>query len=197
MVQTPRLLLRDGRALDSLYGKGVVRRRVTARTAAGPARSEGRYHIRRYRPADLVAVRRLWRASGLVISPSDSRAELTRSLRRDPDLFLVAEDDNGRIVGVVLGRFDGRRGWVNHLAVDVRARSAGIGTSLMEALEQRLLRKGCRKVNLHIESSNRGVRSFYQKLGYEARPLLFMQKWLPSKRPRRAVPRRGGRSRPG
>ena len=65
---------------------------------------------------DDPAVSALWRTAGpgLPVSPSASPAELAKKLQRDPDLFLLAEID-GRIVGTVLGGFDGRRGMVYHL----------------------------------------------------------------------------------
>jgi ribosomal protein S18 acetylase RimI-like enzyme len=68
---------------------------------------------------DYPAVIALWQAAGpgIHVSLSDSLAEIAKKLERDPDLFLVAEQDD-RIVGAVLGGFDGRRGLVYHLAVE-------------------------------------------------------------------------------
>jgi ribosomal protein S18 acetylase RimI-like enzyme len=143
----------------------------------GPEERSAPWSIRAYRPADYRRVVGLWQRAGLISSPSDRREELERSRRRDPDLFLVAESRKG-IVGVVLGRFDGRRGWINHLAVDSDYRRRGLGRELMERVERRLLRKGCAKVNLHIEPGNRGVVEFYVRLGYRERELLFMDKWI-------------------
>jgi ribosomal protein S18 acetylase RimI-like enzyme len=111
------------------------------------------------------------------VSPSDTRRELERSRKRDPDLFLVAENE-GRLIGVVLGRFDGRRGWVNHLAVHPEAQSQGIGSVLMRELERRLRAKGCPKVNLHVVSTNEKVCAFYERIGYSKRDLVYMDKWL-------------------
>lgn len=133
--------------------------------------------IRRYRPADYRTIVTLWQSSGIHVGPSDSRRELERSRRRDADLFLVAEED-GRIVGIVLGRYDGRRGWIHHLAVDATRRRLGIGRELVVELERRLARKGCAKVNLHVVPENDAVCAFYQKLGYGRRNLIFMDKWL-------------------
>lgn len=50
-----------------------------------------------------------------------SREEVEQKLQRDPQLFLVAEldaQDVRKLVGVVMGSSDGRRGWIYRLAVD-------------------------------------------------------------------------------
>jgi ribosomal protein S18 acetylase RimI-like enzyme len=147
------------------------------KTAVRPLREGKRLRLRRFAPGDLVAVRRLWKAGGLDLGPSDTRREIVRSLARDPDLFIVAVEE-GRVIGAVLGRFDGRRGWVNRLAVDPRARSRGVGSTLMREVERRLRAKGCRKVNLHVARDNRAVCAFYAELGYQRADLIFMEKWL-------------------
>ena len=135
-------------------------------------------------------MRRLWRNGSLHLGPSDTARALERSRQRDPELFLVAEA-TGRPVGAVLGRYDGRRGWINHLAVDPDARHRGIGTALVRELEERLRRKGCSKVNLHVARSNATVGAFYERLGYRRADLLFLEKWLRRARP---GPGRNGRS---
>ncbi len=145
--------------------------------AARVVRQDEPVRLRRYDPNDFVAVRRLWKASGLELGPSDTRREIVRSLGRDPDLFLVAEEGD-QVIGTVLGRFDGRRGWVHRLAVDPRARSRGVGSALMREVERRLRAKRCRKVNLHVALNNRGVCAFYEKLGYDRADIIFMEKWL-------------------
>ena len=133
--------------------------------------------IREYSTEDFADVTSLWTRSGLHVGPSDTKAELERTRRRDPDLFLVAES-RGSIAGAVLGRFDGRRGWIHHLAVDPSQRSRGTGRLLVEELEKRLVAKGCAKVNLHITTDNEGVCAFYGALGYERHDIIFMAKWL-------------------
>ncbi|MBK5108784.1 MAG: GNAT family N-acetyltransferase [Anaerolineales bacterium] len=44
----------------------------------------------------------------------------------DPDLFLVVEH-RGKIIGTVMGGYDGRRGFVYQLAVQEDYRRQGIG----------------------------------------------------------------------
>ena len=149
--------------------------------------------IRAYRPTDYTAVRRLWKAAGLEIGRSDTRAEIERTRRRDPGLFLVAADGR-RVVGVVLGRFDGRRGWIHHLAVDPVRRREGVGARLVRELERRLQRAGCPKVNLHVTPANAGVVPFYERLGYRTNEILFLERWLPRPGAGRTQARAGYRS---
>ena len=120
----------------------------------------------------------LWEASGLRFDASAVRAELAGVLERDP-LVLVEVDDDGVIVGSVFGTFDGRRGWVNRVAVAPARRGRGIATGLLAGLERRLAAIGCPRVNLLVESDNAEVRAMYAKLGYQGHELIFMTKRLP------------------
>jgi ribosomal protein S18 acetylase RimI-like enzyme len=124
--------------------------------------------IREFRyPDDYPAARELWSRSGpgVQVRRSDEPAELEKKLTRDPDLFLVAERD-GRLVGTVIGGFDGRRGMIYHLAVDENLRGAGIGGLLMEAVEQRLRAKGCLRCYLMVTTGNETAMRFYEGRGW-------------------------------
>lgn len=133
--------------------------------------------LRTFAWPDYEAVVDLWRAVGLGLTVSDSREGLQRTLDHDADLFVVA-DAGGEIVGALLGTFDGRRGWLHHLAVAHAWQRRGVGRLLVAEVEARLRARGCAKVNLHIEPHNAEVAGFYDRLGYGRRDLLFMEKWL-------------------
>ena len=126
---------------------------------------------------DFDAVTALWQASGpgVRLGLSDTPEEIARKLKRDPDLFLVAENE-AQVVGAVLGGFDGRRGMVYHLAVTPEARGRGLGTALMAELEARLKAKGCRKYYLLVTHDNTDVTDFYQRLGWSVMPVNIMGK---------------------
>ena len=126
---------------------------------------------------DLQAVLELWKGSspGIRISPSDDPVEIRKKLQRDPDLFLVAEED-ARIIGVVVGGFDGRRGMVYHLAVETIQRGRGFGLALMRELEERLRRKGCLKYYLLVTKDNQDAVAFYQQIGCEVMDILILGK---------------------
>ena len=127
------------------------------------------FQIREFRfPDDYEEVYRLWKTieKGVHVGRSDSPDEIEKKVARDPDLFLVAESE-GRIIGSVIGGFDGRRGLVYHLAVAVSLRGMGIGTCLMDELESRLRSKGCLKCFLLVAPDNSEVETYYQQRGWQ------------------------------
>jgi len=118
-------------------------------------------------PDDYRAVRELWdrMEKGVHVGRSDSPEEIVKKTLRDPDLFLVAEE-NGRIVGSVIGGYDGRRGLLYHLAVAKDARKQGVGGQLLDEVEARLRAKGCLKCYLMVTLDNPEVERFYEKRGW-------------------------------
>lgn len=64
--------------------------------------------IRSFRMEDYDNVVHLWKKAGLEIRLGDEREEIQKKLERDPELFLVAQE-NGSLIGTVLGSWDGRR----------------------------------------------------------------------------------------
>lgn len=126
------------------------------------------YTIRIYHhPDDYQAVIELWKNSGdgIHLSRSDEIAEIEKKLLRDPDLFLVA-DIEGKIIGTVLGGFDGRRGMIYHLAVDRSFRELGIGSELTTQIESRLREKGCLISYLLVVEGNTAAEQFYENHGW-------------------------------
>lgn len=135
--------------------------------------------LREFTMEDYDAVFSLWEnaAPGVEIRPSDARDQIALKQTRDPDLFLIAEvaegaPDSRRIVGVVMGGWDGRRGWLHHLAVDRRYRRRGIASALLAEVEARLRHKGCLKVNLLVRAANEDARRLYRRLGYDEMPTI-------------------------
>ena len=127
--------------------------------------------------SDYDAVRNLWENAGpgIQLSPSDEPQGILKKLERDPDLFLVAEHD-GRLIGSVLGGFDGRRGMVYHLAVAPEHRKHGLGRALMDEVERRLRARGCVKYYLLVTHGNQDALDFYEKLECEKMPLFVLGK---------------------
>lgn len=133
--------------------------------------------LREFAMDDYDRVLRLWKTAGpgVGIGRSDSRAEITKKLDRDPDLFIVAQDGE-EIIGTVIGGFDGRRGLVYHLAVEETYRRRGIGKMLMDEIERRLIAKGCIRSYLLVKPEAKDVLAFYQELGWEVTPNFILTK---------------------
>lgn len=133
--------------------------------------------VRAFRESDYDAVVGVWRAAGLTLKPSDTLPELRKVVERNPGLLLVAEEE-GAVIGAVIGAWDGRRAWIYHLAVLPARQGRGIGRMLMDELERRLRAIGATKLNLLVEQGNAAVADFYRKLGYAPDDLLFMTRRL-------------------
>ena len=119
-------------------------------------------------PEDYETVRSLWASieKGVRIGRSDTPEEIQKKLTRDPDLFLVAEQE-AQIVGAVIGGYDGRRGLIYHLAVAGSVRGQGIGTLLLNEVEARLRQKGCLKCYLLVTLDNEEAMHYYAGRGWQ------------------------------
>jgi hypothetical protein len=133
-------------------------------------------NIRPFDEQDVPQVIALWTEVFAYPDPHNDPAEsIRRKVAVKDDLFLVAVEDS-KILGTVMGGYDGHRGWVYSLAVDPANRRKGIGTALMRELERRLKNLGCPKLNLQILNHNMGVVAFYESLGYKVEERVSMGK---------------------
>ena len=126
-------------------------------------------HTRVYRPGDGDALRALWEAVGFTTT-WDGDSDLRAFANRNPGMFLVVERGDA-IVGSAMGAWDGRRGWIYHLAVAESERRGGLATELVRRLEDPLKKVGARRVNIHVAPDNRAGRSFWRAMGYERRDI--------------------------
>jgi ribosomal protein S18 acetylase RimI-like enzyme len=120
--------------------------------------------IRALRRSDGPALRALWEAHGLLVIGDDDEGLATMA-RRNPGLLLVATKRDV-IVGSALGGWDGRRGWIYHVAIEPGHRRRGIARRLVEQIEAGLRAVGCRKVNAIVMDYNDGGAAFWTTLGY-------------------------------
>ena len=117
----------------------------------------------------------LWKKLGFYLGPSDEVEGITNFLAINPDTFLVGRDEStNKIIGVIMGGFDGRRGLIHHLAIESEFQKLGYGSLLLNEVLGTFYEKGVVKVHLLIENDNSGVASFYKKKGWVKRDDLFV-----------------------
>lgn len=79
--------------------------------------------------------------------------------------FFVAEQD-GRIVGAVLARVNGTRGYFGMLSVADGMRRTGIGRALREHAEQFCRQNGCTEMTLTTATFRTKLIPYYERAGY-------------------------------
>jgi len=94
----------------------------------------------------------------------DSREGIAYYLRRNPTSCFVAGEKN-KIIGVVLCGNDGRRGYINHLAVALEHRKRGIARALVNACRDAMRAEGIRMLSFVVFRENENGNAFWDALG--------------------------------
>jgi ribosomal protein S18 acetylase RimI-like enzyme len=133
--------------------------------------------IREMTDDDFDAVHALWKATpGIGLSEADERRNIASFLACNRGLSFVAETD-GKLAGAVLGSFDGRRGYLHHLAVAPEVRRAGIGRALVARALDALRARGARRCHIFVMGDNADGQRFWERVGWFKRnDLLVMSK---------------------
>src|SRR5580700_1170693 len=115
---------------------------------------------------DLIA---LWKATpGICIQEEDSKEGIARYLGRNPGLCFVAISGS-QLVGSALCGHDGRRGYLQHVAVETGFQSRGVARQLVDRCFERLAQDGIRVCRLFALSDNLGGRRYWEKRGWRLR----------------------------
>ena len=125
----------------------------------------------RYRPAHFSGIKALWEAC-FPDDPPRNRAEVAipAKLALDDGLLFVAEGPAGEVQGSVMAGYDGHRGWLYAVAVDLSLRKHGIGRALVDHACAEVAARGCGKVNLQVRDGNESAAAFYGRLGFIREP---------------------------
>ena len=134
-------------------------------------------HIRRLRITDYDAMIRLFRVCGL--NPRtrgrESRSAIAAQLRTARNRYLGAFEGT-RLVGTVLGTHDGRKGWINRLAVHPEYRRRQLASRLVRLCERGLREQGIQIFAALIDPDNFASEAVFRGLGYEIHPMLYARR---------------------
>ena len=109
----------------------------------------------------------MWTDAGFRTTGDDD-AGLRMFKARNPRTFLVAVRGK-TVVGSAMGAWDGRRGWIYHVAVADEERRHGLATRLVREVERRLANEGCWRVNVLVRDGNADGEAFWRGVGYAPR----------------------------
>ncbi len=116
--------------------------------------------------ADYPAAIRLWQSSeGIGLSKADEPEQIWAYLERNPGCSFVARVEE-QLAGAVLSGTDGRRGYIQHLAVAPRYQHQGIGKALVAACLDALAAASIDKVHIFVYNDNQSGLAFWQKNGW-------------------------------
>ncbi len=126
------------------------------------------WHIRDFDAGDLDEAVRVWNESaGTARRPPFLVAELIEALGAGEPAVVAVSD--GRVVGTCVARVTGERAWVLRIAIGSEWRHQGVGSALLRALEERLLRMGVRRIAALLTDGGVGHEAFLHQ-GYELTP---------------------------
>lgn len=122
---------------------------------------------KRLRADDYPRIVALWQAAGLPYRPQgrDSRQAFEAQLAGGTQTLLGVEAE-GELVGVVVATHDGRKGWINRLAVHPDHRHKGIARRLIAASEAALRKQGIHITAALIEGDNPASLELFKAAGY-------------------------------
>lgn len=128
------------------------------------------YTIRTMTIEDYEGVYALWMSiKGFAMrSIDDSKEGVARFLLRNPDISVVAVEDD-RIIGAILCGHDGRRGCLYHVCVRQECRMRGVGKAMVVYCMERLKAEQISKVSLIAFTANDVGNAFWRRIGWTKR----------------------------
>ncbi len=114
--------------------------------------------------SDLAALTAIEKASFAIPWSDESLAEELNDPGRA--LVLVAEAEQGEVVGYVSCRIVLDEGQINNLAVVPGRRRTGVGSALLIAMLTEATQKGVRRFFLEVRPSNTGACRLYERFGF-------------------------------
>jgi len=119
--------------------------------------------------SDYDGVILLWQASdGVQLRDADSKLGIKKYLNRNPGLSFVALKDDV-ITGSIMSGHDGKRGYVQHLAVSPECRRSGIATELLSLCLEALKVEGIVKSHIHVLDDNQQAKAYWSNRGWSKR----------------------------
>lgn len=138
------------------------------------------FHVQELGERDLPAVHALWAEAGLPFHPEgrDALPRMAKELRGGSAVLLGAFFHE-TLAGVVLLTDDGRKGWINRLAVKPAFRRRGVGKLLIAHAEAHFQGRDRGIIACLVEDWNEASLALFRSQGYERRKDIFYLRKVP------------------
>ena len=123
--------------------------------------------LKRLSIADYQEIVNLWADAGLPYKPNgrDSREMMAKEMQQEGVAYFGIYEES-RLLVVGIANYDGRRGWINRVAVDPDRRGDGLAGMIIEECEKFMRAKGAVVLTALIEDINEPSISCFQKAGF-------------------------------
>lgn len=110
----------------------------------------------------------LWEKAGLPHKPKgrDSKESMEKEMRL-PTVCYYGIFENSQLIAVAITNYDGRRGWINRLAVDPSFQNQGIASIMINYGERYLKDIGAVIICALVDESNKVSLHTFEKAGFK------------------------------
>jgi ribosomal protein S18 acetylase RimI-like enzyme len=124
--------------------------------------------LRPLRIGDYQNIIECWIRSELPIKIKgrERRESIEKEMQNTGVLFIGAFEGE-KLVGSAIANYDGRRGWINRLAILPEYRKRGLASALISKAERFLKSKGAKVIAALISRPNTSSRRLFEKNGYK------------------------------
>ncbi len=131
---------------------------------------KGKIRLRPLRIEDYDSMVECWSKSALPIKIKgrESKESIRKEMLFTGAFFVGAFDfaKGEKLVGLAIGNYDGRRGWINRIAVLPEYRNKGIASALINRTEEFLRDSGAKVIAALVSKSNKVSRNLFEEQGY-------------------------------
>jgi ribosomal protein S18 acetylase RimI-like enzyme len=131
---------------------------------------KGKIKLRPLRIEDYDSMVECWGKSALPIKIKgrESKKSIRKEMAFTGSFFVGAFDfaKGEKLVGLAIGNYDGRRGWINRIAVLPEYRNRGVASALIHRTEKFLRNNGAKVTAALISRSNKLSRNLFEEQGY-------------------------------
>ncbi len=126
------------------------------------------FDVRSLSPKDYDDIISVWDRAELPYKKKgrDSKWEIERQLSSDSTIFRGCYVKD-KLVGVVIGTYDGRKGYINRLAVIPELQRKGFSKALIRELERVFQERGIKVIEVLIDDHSPESKMLFENLGYK------------------------------